>query len=645
MRLLYDTSLIIKIFLISSCILLFFRKLNLKRYTLSIIFLLIFSFSFLITPFCTSLSNYNLQLFSYFVLMFLGAIWVYCCTGDNLNISLERYRKVDLYILLGLFLVINFNVMKSDIYYGGDEKYHIGTIIIGGKYLVLTFRNILFFILNNKFVFLILICFPFFIFTIVRKKYLFTLFLVYYLCLIFGFLGREALNFIDGKEAFIRYPFLSKWISIFMMPGYGDFIMEEANYRLLPFLSSIGLGCLVYANVKQFHRIIKLLFTFLIITTPLILYYSTILYLEMLFVLFLTIALFDIESLIKDNFNIINKKFSWYSLLMIGFVKETALLFILTFLTFRIAYRIACNKFSSHKIINWIIEESKVIISLLLPLSIFLFFRKFFGVTRWYSMSFSNLFHFEYYINFFEGLFGQILPCLLFFVMSIIILIKKRKFLFVSFLNAVIFSYFLFILLECPPDSPTPYTGYSRFSLFFVPSLIVGSVLYFNSIYKKKMLVFFTIIILLSYNIILSPISLIGHRYWRYKSTGGKVFDRRYPYKEVFSWVKETYGKPVILFSGITLNWWSPNFYFDKIQWHPDYYIKFCPKLWPNKRKCDIKEIVSYAKNNKINIILHFTRYAERDVSKFMLFGYHFRKVFSEDGVDKVIIFEPKDSK
>lgn len=73
-------------------------------------------------------------------------------------------------------------------------------------------------------------------------------------------------------------------------------------------------------------------------TIPTIFYYSSITYLEMPAVMLMTIVCLRIEPLARNDTSAIKQDVGWYALILLGFIKETTLPFILMFLAYRSFY-------------------------------------------------------------------------------------------------------------------------------------------------------------------------------------------------------------------------------------------------------------------------------------------------------------------
>jgi hypothetical protein len=70
---------------------------------------------------------------------------------------------------------------------------------------------------------------------------------------------------------------------------------------------------------------------------PLVFYYSSIFYLELPAVCLMFVVCLRIDHLLHSDFNEIRNDPAWYALLLLGFIKETTLPFLIVFVIFRFA--------------------------------------------------------------------------------------------------------------------------------------------------------------------------------------------------------------------------------------------------------------------------------------------------------------------
>jgi hypothetical protein len=115
------------------------------------------------------------------------------------------------------------------------------------------------------------------------------------------------------------------------------------------------------------------------------------------------------------------------------------------------------------------------------------------------------------------------------------------------------------------------YAGYSRFNLFVLPSVLAGSAVCVQFIgTKKKWYLPALTALVLAANLARSPVNIDGTKkpYW-----GNYLVDTSehyYPYPEALSWLRDHHNPALILFAGLDFFYYL-DFYFDKLNWHPQY--------------------------------------------------------------------------
>ncbi len=300
-------------------------------------------------------------------------------------------------------------------------------------------------------------------------------------------------------------------------------------------------------------------------TIPIIFYYSSILYLEMPVVLLMFIVCIRIKELLELDFDKIRKNQSWYALILLGFIKETAIIFLISFLFCRLIMKLkpsALRKITFRKVRN----ELYIILCTLVPGSFYIFFRIYFNISRKFSFNLNNLFNIEAFLILLKSYLEQFGPIFLIFIGGCIVLLKRKEYGTILFFVITFITIPLFHLVD-----DIRYAGYSRFNLFLVPSLLAGSSIFIEFINNKKRVYLpILIFIILGINVAMAPVNIDGTKkpYW-----GNYLFDTSehyYPYPETISWLKENYNTDMILFTGLDYPYYF-DFYFDKLNWHPEY--------------------------------------------------------------------------
>jgi hypothetical protein len=160
---------------------------------------------------------------------------------------------------------------------------------------------------------------------------------------------------------------------------------------------------------------------------------------------------------------------------------------------------------------------------------------------------------------------------LLLFFAGLFLLLWKREYRVVFFAILLFIGVPIFYGLD---DNSRSYMGYSRFNLFVLPAILLGSVVVINwiSSWRKTASVLLACIVL-ALNLGLSPVYLDGTKvpFW-----GNYLIDTSehyYPYDQALLWLKNNRGSDRILFSEMFYNYYL-SFYFAKYNWHPTYDIQ-----------------------------------------------------------------------
>ena len=146
-----------------------------------------------------------------------------------------------------------------------------------------------------------------------------------------------------SKSELLRYPLVNRWLELAPIQALlplGTLGWEEALFRVPSLLSMIGLAWIVYAYRPEGWPGGGILLALAVATTPVVLYYSSILYLEPAAILLMTICCLDSDRLLREDRNLLWTKGSGIALLLVGFIKETTLPFLVAFVVCRVASRV-----------------------------------------------------------------------------------------------------------------------------------------------------------------------------------------------------------------------------------------------------------------------------------------------------------------
>lgn len=262
-----------------------------------------------------------------------------------------------------------------------------------------------------------------------------------------------------------RYPGLQIWwqATALAYAPIKSWIAQEALYRVTPFLAVLGLALYAMRGpLAPCSAPIQLGAAFLIATAPAVRYYSTLLYLDLPLAAAMTIVCFEIEELAAfSRTGKIPGSAGWYALLLAGFLKETALIFIATSLLF-------CAWGRRRLTIAWAVGA---------PVALFLVSA---GVQRGYAFRPANWATFSNYKILAGALWEQYGWLLLLAAIGVVLLAKERRVLLIAFGLAVGVAYTLFylgdsaIVLQQGVWRPK-YLGHARFMLAWLPALAAFS--------------------------------------------------------------------------------------------------------------------------------------------------------------------------
>ncbi len=503
----------------------------------------------------------------------LGAIWSYASAGE-VRISIRLRSWVVFGIALLGMLVLNHATLTSVIAWRGDESIHIGI------------TNNLIRRIPVQFVIAEAILLPLVVISVVRRSSpLIVASALLEVLAVLWFFGQEPFQGLQTRFL-VRYPYVNYWL-IGLAPLIATWVWSprhEFLYRLLPL---VGATALIWALERKLSRPstpVRALWVAATATMPILFYYSSILYLELPAVFLMLVVCFYAERLLKDDFQEMRQVPGWLALVLIGFIKETAIIFLVGFLICRAGFtlhRLTAEYHHDRRPPSGMVLRDELIAAfcVLYPWALYIIFRMVLGSTRDYAPDFSKLLDVSVYSTIgrsFIEQFGIFLPL---FIGGLLLLTRKRQFRSASFMFVLFLAVPLFFGIDTEArDSVTlSYAGYSRFNLFVLPAILVGAAALINAISKRAMIVSAGIAsVAIALNLAMSPINVDGTKvpYW-----GNYLVDTSehyYPYDEALLWLRNEYGHERILFSG--MNYRYPlDFYFGKYDWHPAFDVHLVP--------------------------------------------------------------------
>jgi hypothetical protein len=510
----------------------------------------IFSLAYIAGPYWTIHHSLFIRILLLITTIGTALFFAYYSSSDLL-IRLNRNDFISFLVLLLIMVLLNHRTLISAIPMRGDEDYHIMVVLDFARKFTAT--------VGFHFPYILLTCL--FLFTAFRKsKY----YVVFGTGVLFYFILFGASEQVSHSKI-LRYPFFPRIFQVIIpiFTNFFDNLYIEISYRITPFISAILLAWLSQRHRPFPDRVVNLMFGVAIGTMPLVYYYSSVVYLEMPAVVLMMIVCFQLETLLRDDFQKLKQQPAWYALITLGFIKETTLLFLLLFMFFRIANQMCLTIRCKKKFLSNGFRELLIGLCTLLPVFIYLLYRAYYGTSRNTSFEISNLMRFEIYPVILRSFFDQFGFFFILFAAGCFLLVKKGQILTLTFTLSTIIAYSLFYAME-----NTIYSGYSRFNLFSLPLIILLSKEFLYDLRQKKILVCSLILITIIFNIRLSPIHMDGTRIPLWGNYLVDTSEHYYPYSETIQWLKKNHKSKKILFSGMNYPYFF-SFYFNKYKWTP----------------------------------------------------------------------------
>jgi len=598
-------------------------KITFEKSSVSVLLAFIFVLAFIITPYWMVPSIQINRIFILVISLVIGGIWINV-SSSRFIINWEMKKLIPFILLLVSLLIVNFNSLISVIPWRGDEEYHI--------FVTLN--------LVNKFPIIVGVLIPLFIIIFViaalmKPKLGIIIGMILSLSII---LIHFLWNPLHGMDI-LRYPFINYWfyaipplVTSLVTTPYREFL-----FRIIPFLSSATIAWMVYDNLPNKNKISRYFWGFAFGTVPLLFYYTSIFYLELPALTLMLFVCFHIKDLLSADYENIKQIPAWYALILIGFIKETTLIFLLCFLASRylFAYQNYRKDFEKKKsLISFLSDELKIMISVLGPIAVYLIFRATLTDTRGFSPHIPNLWNISLYEIILKSFIEQYGIFLIFFLVGIFLLIRQKSYKESVFLIFVFIGIPLFHILD-----NTGYTGYSRFNLFVLAPILSGSVSLIKSVGNwNKKIYSLLVVATISVNLFLSPINMDGTKEPLWGNYLVDTSEHYYPYKKALIWLKETNRDSQFIFSGMYYRY-KLHFYFYNLGWWPDHKIIMIDKN-ANQNNA-IAQVLAEAKQDGINIVLY--QLTNEDIPDQQELSGFFVKKFIRNQAHSLVVFMKTD--
>ena len=499
---------------------------------------LVFQLAFLISPYWRLAPTTGSRLGLAALTTLVGVAWAYLATG-SLEFRLPISDLVALLTVLGAMLVLNLLALMSVVPWRGDEDFHLPVV----QNLILLIGRLG---IRATLLLMVLLFYCFFAYRSARVTP----------TLVVATLGLAAGEVLAVRpipwdlEELARYPYVLKWVSAAVALPFrprfpGGSPLAEASLRLVPFLGAVGA---VWCGVRQLegpHAGVRLLHAVTLATIPIVFYYSSIYYLEIPIVFLMTAVSFAVPELLTLDAVVLRSHPAWYALILIGFLKETTLVFLLVFLLCRLG-ALYGGMLRTARLQLW--GECRVAFSVLAPLLTYLLYRLAFAAeSRTFRPALSHLIDGALLNTLGLALLKQLGVVGLVFVLGFVLIVAKGEFRMAAFLAAVIGGTLAWNLIDV-----REFVGYSRFNLFLVPPVIVGAHRIFETLLHRSIAVGAGLMILAAgLNLVISPVNMDGTKKPLWGDPGVDTSDHYYPYREAFRWLAEHRLRDKIIVAGL----------------------------------------------------------------------------------------------
>lgn len=522
----------------------------------------VYILGFIITPYWLLHASAAADIFYLALTISIGLIWLWL-SANSLEIPFSLKDIGVFFFLLAGVIALNYRALNSVIPFRGDEASHIErTLELADRIpflpgLILLALFVVFIAAGMK-----------------GQKWGAFIGISIVAGTVFYFWGRNSFeDVLKGQLLFfLRWPFINYWIFT-VFPKLASLISHpyhEALYRIIPVLSMLGVSWIYQRKARAANLLNNIAWGLAVATIPLVFYYSSILYIEPLAVFLMTVVCLNAEHLLRENSQSISHIPAWYALLLIGFIKETTVPFLLCFIAVRMIVQVRTwsrqdlKQRSENPLRNLLTGEFKIAFALLAPIALYLYFRATLTSTRSFIPDITNLFDSTNYYFVILSLLQQFGPFLLLFLAGCVLFLRDREFIPLFYYLATMIATLTFHMVD-----HKGYIGYSRFNLFILPAILAGSIKFVTWASKQKPYAASILIsIAIGSNLLLSPVHLDGVKTAYWGNYLADTSEHYYPYQDALMWLKSNYADRRMLFTGMDF-YYPFEFYWNKLDWKP----------------------------------------------------------------------------
>lgn len=329
----------------------------------------------------------------------------------------------------------------------------------------------------------------------------------------------------------LRYPFVNKWMAVAPILVLLPERPPEWMYRILPFTSAVLIATCGALSIRGQSTLPRLLAIVLILSTPLVRYYGSVLNLEMPAVLAMMLVCLNANAMLGKA---PGRSLGWTCLLIAGFIKETTLPFLCSFVFVdAIATGIRfVGRHDRRALLCWWRHVLSIGTLTLFPMMTYLAYRQFESGARPVMFTPGNLIDAESYRITIDAIGTQLAGLLVPAIFGFVVLLRNRKFAWLLFLIVAAFSSMLLHII----DSPL-YTGYSRFNLFVLPTVLCLALIGLSACARRRALVVALGLFSVGLNFLASPIDSAGARKPGWGTYRYDCSEEQFPFKEAMTWI------------------------------------------------------------------------------------------------------------
>lgn len=632
------------------------------RNTMLAVLLTVFMAAFVLAPWWYFYPSMILRWGLLTVVMLAGFILSFFSSGDlEVDPSVPRHPVVWYLALAAGLLLIHVRTLVSDIVFMGDEDFHIGVVLTLKHFVTVFIEEAAGLLYGDPVPALTLLAVlgGSAVYRIVKKRSVVPVLLAGLIVAAIGYAQvlmsapvverTDALSAKYGLPFFtvdhflqyeiLRYPILQKWADLFfaVWNSHGG---GEA-FRVVPFLSVLFLAIHLFVQFYQKFqdRLLSMFASWALVTMPLVVYYTGILYPDMAAATLLSVAAFDLRALLRAPFSDLKRRPAWYLLILASFIKETSLISLAVIMGVRLVCRGRLILRESKPLavaVSAIGREGLTCLLPMIPVGCFLAIWSVEGSLRTLPSSFSidHLLIADHYRVMAGELLAETGGVLLCAVTGAMILHREDRAIFWA--TALIFASNLLVFL-----SEGKYVGYSRFNLLLLPSIIYWA--YFALARLRKKAVLTGVLLICAFlNLGLKPVHGDGSRV---RNWGNPVFatgESTYPYDAAIRQLADVQDRDRLLIAGSSYPYYLIEYYMDRYEYAPESFKEF---FFPPVRDGKIEEGLFYrflksVRTVPTRILYHSQQGIELDGNEVVRWGYAIDRKFSNRAGNTIYILK-----